>query len=45
MKINKVTLDDLIEIHKLEQKVFKEDAFAKDLIKQLLLNFPTHWIF
>jgi ribosomal-protein-alanine N-acetyltransferase len=36
MKINKVTLEDLIEIHNLEQKVFKDDAFAKDLIKKLI---------
>jgi len=36
MKIDKVTLRDLFEIHKLEQRVFKEDAFAKDLIKKLI---------
>ncbi len=36
MKIKNVRLKDLIEIHNLEQKVFKENAFSKDLIKKLI---------
>lgn len=36
MLINKVSLKDLVKIHKLEQKVFKEDAFSKNLIKKLI---------
>ena len=36
MKIKEVTTKDLKEIHKLEQKVFKEDAFSVDLIKKLI---------
>ncbi|MFX0188224.1 MAG: GNAT family N-acetyltransferase [Candidatus Hodarchaeota archaeon] len=36
MKIKEVTTKDLKEIHKLELKVFKEDAFSIDLIKKLI---------
>jgi len=36
MKIKNVRPKDLIEIHNLEQKVFKENAFSKDLIKKLI---------
>ncbi|MFX1394444.1 MAG: GNAT family N-acetyltransferase [Promethearchaeota archaeon] len=36
MIIKEVTPKDIREIHKLEQKVFKEDAFSKELIKNLI---------
>ena len=36
MKVKSVRPNDLIEIHNLEQKVFKENAFSKDLIKKLI---------
>ncbi len=36
MKIKDVSIKDLNKIYKLEQKVFKEDAFSKDLILKLI---------
>ena len=36
MKIKEVTVKDLTEICDLEKKVFKEDAFSKELIKKLI---------
>ena len=38
MIIDNVSLEDLSEVNKLEQKVFKNDAFAKELIKKLIQN-------
>lgn len=38
MEIKKVTLKDLKRIVNLEQKIFKKNAFSKDLIKNLIEN-------
>ncbi|MFX1436848.1 MAG: GNAT family N-acetyltransferase [Promethearchaeota archaeon] len=38
MQINKVTIKDLRQISKLEQKIFKKNAFSKNLMKNLIIN-------
>jgi len=38
MEINKVTLKDLKKIVRLEQQIFQEKAFSKDLIVKLIEN-------
>jgi ribosomal-protein-alanine N-acetyltransferase len=38
MEINKVSLKDLKQISKLERKIFKKNAFSKNLIKNLIKN-------
>lgn len=36
MRINRVILDDLDQIAKMEKRAFKEDAFSKETIKKLI---------
>jgi ribosomal-protein-alanine acetyltransferase len=38
MMIERVKLDDLEQLMKIEKKVFKEDAFSRDTIKKLIIQ-------
>ncbi|MFX0027430.1 MAG: GNAT family N-acetyltransferase [Candidatus Hermodarchaeota archaeon] len=40
MEINKVNLDDLDTIMKMEKEAFKSDAFSKETMKKLILQSP-----
>ena len=43
MKIKNVKFWDLKQIYQLEQKVFEENAFSKDLLKKLISKFFLYY--